>query len=54
MPGFSQDTKKPKTNAEYLGTYPEDVQNSHGNAKITNQEYIRTSPVTKRPVRSEI
>ena len=46
--------QKNKAIAEYLGKYPADVQNRHGNAKITNQEYIRTSPVTKRQVRSEI
>jgi hypothetical protein len=41
LPGFSQDTKKPKAIAEYLGLgkYPADVQNRHGNAKITNQEF---------------
>jgi hypothetical protein len=46
--------QKNKAIAEYLGKYPADVQNRHGNAKITNQEYIRTSPVTKRKVRFEI
>jgi hypothetical protein len=28
--------------------------NKHGNAKITKQEYIRTSPITKNQIISEI
>lgn len=28
--------------------------NTHGNAKITKQEYIRTSPITKNQIISEI
>ncbi|CAG2209347.1 unnamed protein product [Mytilus edulis] len=43
-----------KAIAEYIGTYPIEVVNKHGNAKLTNQEYIRTSPDTKSQVRSEI
>ena len=53
IPGYSQECKN-KAVAEYLGKFPIDTLNKHGNAKITNQEYIRTSPVTKHNVKSEI
>ncbi|CAG2198117.1 unnamed protein product [Mytilus edulis] len=53
MPGHSLETMN-KAIAEYIGTYPIEVVNKHGNAKLTNQEYIRTSPDTKSQVRSEI
>ena len=53
MPGYPLDAMN-KAIAEYLGKYPIDTVNKHGNAKVTNQEYIRTSPETKSRVRSEI
>jgi hypothetical protein len=43
-----------KAIAEYLGMFKAEHMNKHGNAKITKQEYIRTSPITKNQIISEI
>ena len=53
MPGFSC-VVQTKAIAEYLGTFKTENMNKHGNAKITKQEYIRTSPITKNQIISEI
>jgi hypothetical protein len=53
MPGFSCEVQT-KAIAEYLGTFKAYQMNKHGNAKITKQEYIRTSPITKNQIISEI
>jgi hypothetical protein len=39
---------------KYLGTFKAENTNKHVNAKITKQEYIRTSPITKNQIISEI
>jgi hypothetical protein len=44
MPGFSCEVQT-KAIAEYLGMFKAEHMNKHGNAKITKQEYIRTSPI---------
>jgi hypothetical protein len=53
MPGFSCEVQT-KAIAEYLGMFKAEHMNKHGNAKITKQEYIRTSPITKNQIISEI
>ena len=53
MPGFSCEVQN-KAIAEYLGTFKAENMNKHGNAKITKQEYIRTSRITKNQIISEI
>ena len=36
--------------AEYLGVFPKETISKHGNARKTNQEYIRSSPKTKENI----
>jgi hypothetical protein len=40
---------------EYIENYfPLESSGTHGNTKQTKQEYVRTSPITKRNIRSEL
>ena len=50
MPGSSSDRYKTVSLVEYLGTFPADEGSKHGNARKTKQEYIRTSPITKKNI----
>lgn len=49
LPGYPKETNAVAV-AEYLGTFPSAEISKHGNARKTNQEYIRTSPKTKENV----
>ena len=49
MPGNEKEFKTLAV-VEYLGTFPEDEVSKHGNARKTNQEYVRTSPKTKENI----
>ena len=50
MPGSSSERYKTVSLVEYLGTFPADEGSKHGNARKTNQEYVRTSSKTKENV----